>query len=161
MVLLFKITSSEIKLAIVFAGLGFIFSSRSWLLWLNSFDPIKGLFIYYIILYISIFILSKFNLIIYKFRIEKPLQVLGLLLITFAFFILVDWESAYVQYITTGSTEGASVIFYQCEDGATWYFWYNVMNVKNIEMARILTYVITPFVLVLIGSYFVSKPTIW
>lgn len=155
-----KITQKEILLSLAFATLGFAFSTREWLLFLNSLNPITGLVVYYTILYSSLILLSKAGLTIYKFRIDKPLQVLGLLLITFSFFILVGWSSNYVQYVTTGSTEGASVVFYQCEDGATFYFWYFIVGIRNIELARFFTFVFTPFTLTLLGSWLVTKPEI-
>jgi hypothetical protein len=152
----FKITPKDLTLAVVFAIMGFIFSERSWIQWMNSLNPIEGLFVYYIILYTSLFILSKLTLVVFGFRITNISQTFGLLLITFAFFILVNWVNPYVQYITTGSLSGASNVFYQCEDGATWYFWNTIVGIKDIETARILTYSVTTFILTLIGAGLVS-----
>ena len=36
----------------------------------------------------------------------------GVVLLTFALFVMVNWENPYVQYITTGSFTGASSVFY-------------------------------------------------
>ena len=151
------ITVKEILLAIIFAIMGFLLTTKSWLLFLNGLSPIQGLIVYYVIMYSSLFILSQLGLIIWKFNIKSPLQVLGATMIVFAFFIVVDWESQYVQYITNADMSGASAVFYQSEDGATFYLWNTVLGISNIDVARLLTYVFTPFVLVLTGAVFVSK----
>jgi hypothetical protein len=153
----FKITQKELSLAISIAIMGFVLSSREWILFLNSLDPVQGLFVYYVILYSSLTVLSYLGLVIFNIKIKNPIQTFGLILITFAFFITVDWESPYIQLITKGNVENASTIFYQSEDGATWYFWSNVVGVKNIETLRLLTFVLTPFLLCLIGSYLVTQ----
>ena len=77
-------------------------------------------------------------------------------MITFAFFILVDWTSPYIQYITGRKAEDVSPIFYQDEDGATYSFWNTIIKVNDIEQLRILTFVITPFLLALIGGLLVE-----
>jgi hypothetical protein len=155
----FQLTQKELILACAIALMGFVFSSRWWILGLSSMTPIQGLVMYYIILYTSLYILSRAGLIIYDIRIENVVQVFGLLLITFSFFITVDWESQWVQYITNGNIEQASPVFYQSEDGAIMYLWSRVVPMvpQNMELLRILTYVVTPFILVVIGAYLVAR----
>ncbi len=153
----FKITKEEFYLAVLFAIMGFIASSREVLLYLNNLDPISGMVVYYAIIGIAYVILSKFGFTVIK-RIENPTQILGLLMITFAFFIIFGWTSAYVQEVTTGAADQASVIFYQCEDGATYYLYTQVLGITDVENARLLTFVFTPFILTLIGGYLVVKP---
>lgn len=155
----YKITEKEFMLAIVFGILGFLFSMREWILFLDSLNPFQGLVVYYIILYVSLLILSKLGLIIYKFKIENPIQVFGALLITFSFFIIVDWESPYIQAITGRSydTNAISQVYFQCEDGAVWWVYENIFKITDIGMLRILTYVITPFILSLIGALLISR----
>jgi len=153
----FAITTKEFLLAVSLAVMGLVFSTREWILYLNSLNPIQGLLIYYIILYSSLIVLSKMGLVVFNIKIKNPIQTFGLLLITFAFFITVDWESPYVQLITKGNIEQASNVFYESEDGAIWFFWTNVVGVKDVETARWLTFVITPFILTLVGAFLVSK----
>ena len=155
----FEITSKEFLLVAVLALMGFAFSSRPWLLYMNTLDPFQGLLIYYIIMYTSLYVLSWAGLVIYNIRIENPIQVFGLLLITFAFFITVDWESQWVQYVTKGNVEMASPVFYQSEDGATLFLWSKVYPIapENMETLRLLTYVVTPFLLALAGAMLVVK----
>jgi hypothetical protein len=150
----FEITKEELALVIVITFLGFAFSLRQFVLFLDSLNPFTGLIIYYIILYFSLYALSKLGLVIWKIRIKSPLQVLGALLITMAFFITVDWESPWVQYVTNRTTDVSNVL-YQSEDGAFWYLWSFLTN--NFEVLRILTYVVTPFVLTLVGVILVKR----
>lgn len=152
-----EITSKELGLATVLALLGLVFSSRFWLTFLAGLTPLEGLIIYYIILYACLYILSQLNLVVFGIRIKNPLQTFGLLLITFAFFIVVDWESSYVQYITTGSMQGASPVFLQSEDGAVFWLWQRFLPSAPIETLGLLTYVLTPFILALIGGLLASE----
>jgi hypothetical protein len=153
-----EITREELALVLVITVMGFAFSMRPWILFLDSLNPFTGLIVYYIILYITLYVLSKMGLVIWKIRIKTPLQVLGCLLITMAFFITVDWESPWVQYVTGRAGADVSNVLYQAEDGAFWYLW--SFLISNFEVLRILTYVITPFILTLIGVILVKKAEI-
>ena len=150
----FEITKEELALVLVITFMGFAFSMRQFVLFLDSLNPFTGLIVYYVILYFSLYALSKLGLVIWKIRIKSPLQVLGALLITMAFFITVDWESPWVQYVTNRTTDVSNVL-YQSEDGAFWYLWSFLTS--NFEVLRILTYVITPFILTLIGVILVKR----
>ena len=151
-----RITPRELTLAVVIAIMGFIFSTRSFILYMDKQTPVAGLLIYEVILYVALFFFSNF-LGVAVFHV-KPwsvnlIQTLGLLLITFAFFVVVDWSSAYQNIVTKGTSSNVSNIYFQCEDGATWYAWSHVTS--SVETLRMLTYVITPFVLALIGGFLV------
>lgn len=82
-------------------------------------------------------------------------QTIGELLIIFAFFILVDQESAWVAYVV-GEHEGTKkdypVVYTQAEDGAVYYLWSTYVT-KNPDTARFLTFVVTPILLVSLGLY--------
>jgi len=151
-----ELTSREVGLAVAFAVLGFAFSMREWILFLDSLSPLQGLIVYYIILYVSLYVLSRLDLVVFGFKIKDPLQTLGLLLITFAFFVTVDWESPYIQYVTGRSVENVSPVYFQSEDGAVWFLWQSVLPWLGVEQLRVLTYVVTPFILALIGGLLVS-----
>lgn len=152
-----KITRDEWLLAGIFAFLGFIFTTKVWLLWLNLQSPYIGFLVYYVIVYLSLFILSKLGLVVWKLEIKKPLQVLGAVLILFSFFLIFNWENPYVQLISTGHLDGASQIFYGSEDGITWMFWTQTVGIDNIDIARILTFVLTPFVLCILAGMMLNK----
>lgn len=136
--------------------LGFVFSMREYILFLNGLTPLHGLLVYYAVLGGSLFVLSRMDLVVFGFKIRSLTQTLGLMLITFAFFVVVGWSSPYVQYVATGSTAGASVVFYQCEDGAVWYVWSTLLPTLDVEVLRILSFVLTPFLLVLAGGMLVA-----
>jgi len=150
----FELTGKELSLAIAIAVMGFFFTTRQWILWLNSLSPFAGLIVYYIILYASLYVLSRLGLTVFGIKIDDKIETLGLLLITFAFFITVDWESAYIQYVTNGSLTGMSNVYLQAEDGAVWFLWSQL--IQNIEVLHVLTYVVTPFVLALVGGLLVT-----
>jgi hypothetical protein len=146
----------EITLAVALAVMGFLFSTHEMILFLNDLIPLQGLLVYYVIVYLALFILSRMDLVIFGFKIKTVMQTVGLTIITFAFFITVNWTSPYVQYVTTGSVQGASNIFYQSEDGAIWYLWSLLLPTVGVEVVRILTYVVSPFLLALLGGLLVS-----
>jgi len=151
----FEITKEELALVLVITFMGFAFSLRQFVQFLDTLNPFTGLIVYYVILYFSLYALSKLGLVIWKIRIKSPLQVLGALLITMAFFITVDWESPWIQYITGRAGSDVSNVLYQSEDGAFWYLWSFITS--NPEILRILTYVITPCILTLAGVIFVKR----
>jgi hypothetical protein len=155
-----ELTEKEVLLAVALAFFGFALSSRQWLLFLDGLNPFQGLIVYYLILYVSLYILSRLDLVVFGIKIKEPLQTLGLLMFTFAFFICVDWESPYVQLATRGSIEtigNITPVLFQSEDGATWFLWQQAFPWLDIETLRILTHVLTPLILALIGGLLVSE----
>ena len=151
----FKLQNREIALACAIAALSLLFTLRPVLLFLNTLNPFIGMIIYYVVLYGCLLILGHFGLTIVNTKIKKPLQTFGLLLITFAFFIGVGLSSAYIQYETTGSVQGASPIYYQCEDGAVVWLWTLFIPLTssfNATLVWILAYGLTPFMLALVGG---------
>ena len=153
----FQLTEGEILLAVVFALIGFFLSLRDVVVFLSSLNPIAGLLVYYIILYASLYILSRLDLTIFGLKIDKPIQVFGLTMITFAFFILVNWESAYINLVVNGSSDNVSNLYFASEDGAVWFLWYDVIGIKDLEISRILTYCVSPFILALFGGLLLDK----
>lgn len=151
------LTKKEFLLAVIIASLGLLFSSRFIILWLNTLSPLLGLLVYYVIMYGMFIALGHFGLIIFGIKIKHPLQTLGLLMITFALFIVINWESPYVNILTKGSMDNVSVIYSQSEDGAVWYLWNSIIGITNLAVLRLLTFVFTPFLLVIIGSLFVTR----
>ena len=154
-----KISEREFSLAIAIAVLGLAFSTRTWILYLNGITPVVGLIFYYIILYAALYVLSRMGLVVFGLKIDDPVETFGLLTITFAFFIVVNWTSPYAQYVTTGSFAGASNVFVNnSEDGLTWYLWSQLIPQipANLLILRLLTYVATPFILTLLGGMLIS-----
>lgn len=144
-----------LKTALAFAVLGYLFSSRQFILFLNRLNPFQGLLFYYLQLFVTLEVLQYFGLVIGGVKMQSITQTIGELMIVFAFFILVDQESAWVAYVI-GEDEGKKkdypVVYTQSEDGAVYYLWSTYVT-NNPDTARMLTFVVTPVVLVAIGLY--------
>lgn len=142
-----------LKTAGAFALLGYLFSSRKFIGFLNTLNPFQGLLFYYLQLFVTLEVLQYFGLVIGGVKMTNLTQTIGELLIIFAFFILVDQESAWVAYVV-GEQEGKKqeypVIYTQAEDGAVYYLW-TTYGGQSPETARWLTFVVTPVVLVSLG----------
>jgi len=152
-----KITSKEFQLAVAIALMGFLLTSRQWILWLNSLTVVGGFLVYYALLYAALYTLEKMGLVVFGFKIEKLEQTVGLLLISFAFFAIVNWENPYVQYVTMGSFSGASPVFYQTEDGILWQFTAQLIPTASVEAQRLFAFVLMPFLITLAGVTLVTK----
>jgi len=153
-----KITFKELQFVGVLALAGFLFSSRWWILFLDSLSPVKGLFVYYGILLVFLFLLSRNGLILWNFKINKPLQLLGLLLITFSFFVVVNWQNPYFNIVADGPPlESMSNIYFQSENGVIWSFWTQLLPSSDTSFLRVLTFIITPAALSLLGALLVEK----
>ena len=146
-----------IQLSLIFGLLGYIFSKRSWIKFLDKLSPTQGLVVYYAIIYFSVYILSLTGLVIGNSRISNPVHTLGVVLILFAYFVIFNWESAYIDIVTRNgyNTKETSNVYLQSEDGATFDFFYR--NLKNAEYARIFTFIVTPIVLTFIGSLMITE----
>ena len=144
-----------LKTVAAFAIIGYLFSSRQFILFLNQLNPFQGLFFYYLQLFVTLEILRYFGLVIGGIKMQSIFQTIGELMIIFAFFILVDQESAWVAYVV-GEDEGKKkdypVVYTQAEDGAVYYLWSTYVT-SNPDTARLLTFVLTPVVLVTLGLY--------
>lgn len=153
-------TIQKLVLPVILAFIGFIFSTRHWLLFLNQLNPFIGLLVYYMIITITILILQFFGLIIAGITFDSLSHTIGTILIIFSFFLVCCWESCWVAIVTKGTCDGTSNVILQSEDGACYYMWSLILGDKNIELLHILTYVITPFVLTLIGQFLITSKII-
>ena len=74
-----------------------------------------------------------------------------------SFFIIFDWESEYINIVARGEFDNRKVskIYLQSEDGATFDFFYRLTN--NVELSRILTFIVTPIVLTFVGSMLIER----
>jgi len=151
---MFELSGRDVTLAVAIGVIGFVFSTRTWLLFLNGLNVVLGCLVYYIVLYAMLLIFSKLKLIIFAPKIGNVRGTVGLVLLTFALFVTVSSENPYAQYITTGSFGGASPIFFQTEDGITWLFVTQVLavlGIVHIELARIFAFSIVPALVALVG----------
>ena len=97
------------------------------------------------------------DLVVFGFKIEDPLETIGLLLVSFSFFATINAESAYIQIVTSGSVGNVSSIFFQAEDGVLWWFWNSIVGITDIERCRFLAFVLSPFIIALTGLGIVSQ----
>lgn len=148
---------NAIKLSLSFGVLGFIFSTRYWIKTIDKLSPSQGLLIYYMIMYIAIYILAYFGLVIGHSKITNYTHTFGVIMILFAYFIIFNWESEYVNIISKGSFDKNKIskVYLQSEDGATFDIFYNLT--RDVELSRVLTFIITPIILTFIGSLLIQE----
>ena len=147
--------SKQYTLPFAIAIIGYLLTTRKWILFMNKLNPFTGLIVYYTILTITVLLLEYFGLIIAGIKFESFGHTIGTMMIIFAFFITVNWESCFVNMVTKGSCKEVSTVFLQSEDGATYYLWSKLTS--DINKLRLLTYVVTPFVLTLIGVNLITE----
>jgi hypothetical protein len=151
-----------ILLPIILAILGYLSTTKLVINFLNKLNPFQGLIYYYTQLFIIMSILQYFGLVIGNIKIIDSFQTIGELLIIFAFFIVVNNESDYIQYIVDKSNnveheinKKCSDIYFQSEDGATYYLISKYIKDHNIN--RLITFVLIPFILSYIGIKLINK----
>lgn len=150
------LSHKEVLLALVLGIVGLMLNSREVLLFVNTLNPLMLLLVYYVVLYVLLWGLGKAGLVVFGTKIKNAKQRIGLLLIASAFFLCINWENPYVQYVTTGSLGGASPIFYGSEDGAAWFIYSMTFPGLPVEAIWFLTFFVTVVALVLVGGYCVS-----
>lgn len=145
--------------ASIFALLGWVFSTTTYIQFIDRLNPVQGLLLYYIVIFIAITLLQHIGLKIGDVVHDTNIQTIGTMMILFSFFIVVNWQSEYGCYVTQKdcSEEKVSQIFMNSEDGATFYLWNKITN--NINTSRWLTYVFTPFLLTMIGFKLIMHKT--
>lgn len=154
-----RLESEELKLAVLLAMLGFIFSTKFFVDWLNSIEPWLGLAQWYIFMgFILHFFLDMIGFQVKSFKIRSDaLSILGLLLVLFAFGIVTNWiESPLADIYAGGTGENLPNALLASEDGVTWLFWSRTVGIIDIETVKILTYIVTPFMLSMLGGLLIS-----
>ena len=99
-------------------------------------------------------ILEYYGLIIAGIKFNTLSHTIGTILIIFSFFIIFNMESCYVNTVTYGSCENVSDIYFHSEDGATYWLWSHLTD--DVDSLRILTFVVTPFVLTFFGTMMIT-----
>ena len=123
---------------------------------MNSLSPLIGLVVYYTLLTIITLILEYMGLTIAGINFNTFSQAFGTILIIFSFFIIIKWQSCYMDYVIHGKKcENVDNIFLHFEDGATYYMWSKLFKDPNILW--FLTYVMTPVLLSYIGMNLISE----
>ena len=132
----------HLKLALAVAFVGFVFTSRQWLQALQKLGPEPGMIAKQLSILVAIFILASADPSI-KFATHH--QAIGVLLVYVAFNIIFNYQSEWISDV------GASNVERQTPDGAVYHRSRTNLNL-NPDMARLVTFVVVPFVMVLVGS---------
>jgi hypothetical protein len=131
----------HVRLAGAVALAGLIFTSRTWLGWINTLGPEMGLIVKNIIIFTVIYILNAIDDVIGPPR----RQALGYLLMFMAFNIIFNYQSGWIEDL------GAENVERQTPDGAIYH------RVRGAglgpDAARIVTFVLAPFLLFMAGSF--------
>ena len=136
----------HIRLAAVIALLGFVFTSRPWLQWLHTLGPEVGLFIKHIMILLSIFVLSRVDS---RIKFIHRGQAIGVLLMYISFVMIFNYQSDWIQDIKADNVGDQTI------DGAVYHRSREILKLSP-EMSRMLTFVVIPFILVLVGSRLVN-----
>jgi hypothetical protein len=157
-----RLTTRDVKLAVLIGIAGYLFSSRTWLFFMNGLNPIEGTIVYYVIVYAGLYGLAKLGLSLFGFKISTLAQTFGLLMLNFAFHVTTNWADPWVQYVTTGSLVGMSnVLVNNSEDGLVWYVVYTLGGITNLLWTRLLTFVVVPFLISIVALYLIKgKPVL-
>ena len=139
---------------IILSLCGYLFTTKTWIMFINGLTPEVGLAVYYCVVFMMFIVLKEIGLNIGGIEFNSWRHVVGSILIFFSFFILFDFSSCYQNEISYGNCD-VPKNFLQTEDGVVYNFWNRYT--KNIEKLRILTYVVTPFILTLVGILLINK----
>lgn len=134
----------HLKLALGFLVLGFIFTHKLWLNWLGSLSVEAGLFVKQLVIFTVIYNLHLIDPSIKPYRVYG----VGVYLVYLAFQIIFNYQSKWI------TESGSKNVEEQTPDGVLYH---NIRSVMNSEEARIVTFAVIPFVLVLIGSKFIRN----
>jgi hypothetical protein len=137
---------THLKLALVIALAGFIFTSRPWLNFLNKLEPERGLLVKNLVVLSLIFILHLIDP-----NIALPhTKAAGVFLIYIAFMMIFNYQSDWI------AESGSEDVGDQTIDGAVYHRAREVLNLKP-EFARLVTFVLVPGLLAFAGSRLVRN----
>ena len=137
---------THLKLAGFIALAGLVFTSRPWLQFLNKMSPEAGLLIKNIIVLGVIYALHFTD-----GAVSMPHRsALGIFLIYVAFMMIFNYQSDWIE------ESGSDNVGDQTADGAVYHRARETLNLKP-ELARLVTFVLVPFVLVFAGSRLVKR----
>jgi len=138
----------------VFAIIGFLITTKPSLQFFSKLTPLEGLLVYYFITYLALMMLQRVGLTIGKMEFNTHLHTIGSMLIIFAFLTVFGLNSKFIVLFEEQDKETAmekgTAITMQSEDGGLFFIWEKLLN-GNMELARIMTYVVSPFILVTVG----------
>jgi hypothetical protein len=135
----------HVKLAGAVALAGLLFTSRTWIGWINTLGPEAGLIVKNLVIFIVIYVLNAVDGVVGPPR----RQALGYLLMFMAFNIIFNYQSGWIEDL------GAENVERQTPDGAIYH------RVRGAglgpDAARIVTFVLAPFLLFMAGSFVLKR----
>jgi hypothetical protein len=137
------------QLALAFAIAGYIFTSKMWLRVLHNLGPEQGLVLKWVAILGSIILI---DLVDPTLKLEHKTQALGVVMVLAAFNIIFNYQSEWIEESGSGNVQ------VQTPDGALYHRARTNLGL-NPDVARILVFVLVPFVLVLGGSKLVRNGT--
>lgn len=136
---------SHLKLVFAFLVIGYIFTHKLWLNWLARLSPEMGLVVKQVIIAALIYNLHHLD------GSVRPAHVwtLGVYLIYLAFQIIFNYQSKWIR------ESGSDPVDEQTPDGVLYH---NARHLTdNMELARILTFVVVPALLVFAGGHVLRR----
>lgn len=135
---------------------GFLLTTRFWITFMNRLSPVQGLLVTYTIIFLLLMILETTGVVVAGIPLETTGNAIGVLLIIFSFFLVINLESCYVNQVVHGhcDPDKTSTVYFHSEDGAVYYLWSYLTN--DPTYLRLLTYVVTPVVLSYVGVRLVT-----
>lgn len=135
----------HVRLGAAIALVGLIFTSKSWLLWINTLSPEAGLIVKNLIIFLIIYLLHFVD----GFISLPRDRAFGVLLIYIAFNMIFNYQSDWIV------EAGANNVSRQTPDGALYH------RARNAglgpDAARIVTFVMAPFLLFMSGSLIIKS----
>ena len=137
----------HLRLALGIAMVGFVFTSRTWLNLMHRLSPEVGLLIKTLAAFVSILFLYWADP---SIKIVHKGQAVGILLVYTAFMMIFNYQSDWVQ------ESGSDNVGDQTVDGAIYTRARRSLNLDP-ELARLVTFVLVPFIFVYFGSKFIRS----
>lgn len=137
----------HLRLALAFAIVGFVFTSKFWLRWLHSLGPEHGLVVKWAAILGSILLLDWADP---SLKLEHKTQALGVVMVLAAFNMIFNYQSEWIDESGSGNVQ------VQTPDGALYRRARTNLGLEP-DVARVLVFVLVPFVLVFFGSRLVRN----
>ena len=151
-------TWTALKLAGLFAGLGVLVSRFTVLQWLDAQSAVVLFFLWYLVLYVFLNVIA--------WAVEEDWEprhagvTLGILLLVFAAGIVLYWPTSTYAVLAAGEDPSQVPSFVLAtEDEVVYQGWY-ALGVRDLTALGILTYGLTPFLLVFAAVTLISPEAV-
>lgn len=157
-----QLTKKEIYLAVFIGLMGFFLYSPPMIRWLDTLSPLAGDIFYEILFIIILYVGSNMGFLLYEPKKVPFTKALGLFLVGSALLMTINWESPYVNIVARGNADNLSNIYWQTDDGISWWFTTTQLKIDSSDCAtndyckaRIVAFSIIPFIIAIIGLLFI------